>query len=86
MSIINLESLWGYLLFLASYYIYEKFLRNTVFKKMGKLFSLLLFFGAVLLLNLFKVNNEYLYQLFKTVPAFFVFNLFNKKDGGKKSE
>ncbi len=79
MKILDFKSLWGYSLFLIFYYIYDKFLRNTSFRKIGKPLSLLLCIGFILLPDFLGVKNEYLYRLLKTIPAFFAFNFLNKE-------
>lgn len=86
MDFLNLEALWSTLLIVMSYHIYDKYLKNTAFRKIGKLISLLLFIGSVLLLGIVEAENEYLYQLLKTIPAFFALNLFDKEDGRKNNE
>ncbi|SHH69994.1 hypothetical protein SAMN02745135_01735 [Caloranaerobacter azorensis DSM 13643] len=86
LNIFDLKGLLTTLLLFSFYYIYERILKNTAFTKIGKPLSLLLFICSTLLIDSFKIKNEYLYWLFMSIPAFFVFNLLNKQDRRKNDE
>ncbi|MPM80585.1 hypothetical protein SDC9_127634 [bioreactor metagenome] len=43
MNAFNLNSIWGIFLLLIFFYVYDKFLKKTSFRKLGKPISLLIF-------------------------------------------
>ncbi|MCQ1531514.1 MULTISPECIES: hypothetical protein [Lutispora] len=83
MNAFNLSSIWGAFLLLIFFYIYDKFLKKTSFRKLGKPISLLIFILLIILPGFFKIGNAYLYRFMQSISVIFALNLMDKKTWGE---
>lgn len=75
----NLNSIWGVFLLLIFFYIYDKFLKKTSFRKLGKPISLLIFILLIILPGFFKIDNAYLYRFIQSISIIFALHLMDKR-------